>query len=270
MPLPRTFVLTSLLLCVTLAGCPSGPEESDDPTPVKVYCAGGIRLPIQGVAADLGAERADLKIELDYAGSGELLGRIKSLPPDRRPDVYVAGDDIFGQMAVDQGLADRVETLAYFLPAIAVASDNPKGIDELSDLAGEGVRVALGEARVTAVGRVTDKLLAARGLEAVRERQAFTGNTVQELANQLLLGHVDAAILWDATARQGDYAGKFRLIPIPDAPAVRVVICRVLPAHRPAEADAFIAAATGEKAKAYFEKYGFTVNLRENQQSGNQ
>lgn len=254
--MPRSLVMLSVLavLVWSLVGC-------DKETDMQVYCAGGIRPPVKELADQFAADQGGLEIGLDYAGSGELLGRIRAMAVENRPDLYVAGDEYYGDLAAEQGLVDRVETLARFVPVVAVKADN-QGIHSLADLAGAGVKVALGEPRATAIGKATDKLLSDRGQMAVRRQAVFTGKTVQELANQLLLGHVDAAIIWDATTRQGDYAGKFRIIEIPDAPAVRIVICRVKGTRHPELADAFIKAVTGEAAAAIFEKHGFTAKLK--------
>jgi ABC-type molybdate transport system substrate-binding protein len=103
-------------------------------------------------------------------------------------------------------------------------------------------------------------MLRAASLAAVCENAVAHGSTVQEMARTVMLGHADATIIWDATARQGDFAKTLTTIAIPGAPTVRIVICRVSDTPRAELADAFIDyVRTGDSSRAAFTKYGFTV-----------
>jgi ABC-type molybdate transport system substrate-binding protein len=118
----------------------------------------------------------------------------------------------------------------------------------------------LGDNRATAVGKATDALLEQADLTAVRRNSRVGGSTVQELANAVMLGHADAAIIWDATTRQGDFAGQFKVIPIPQADDMRIVICRIKDARNRDLADAFIKLATdSDLARQAFTEDGYTV-----------
>lgn len=231
------------------------------PLVLRVYCAAGIRPPMARIKDAFERQHPGVEVRMEYDGSGKLLGRlVTAKAPEYRPDVYVAGDALYGEKAREQNLVDRIETLATFRPVIATAKDNPKLIESLSDLAREGVAVALGDSRATAVGKATDALLERADLMAVRRNSRVGGSTVQELANAVMLGHADAAIIWDATTHQGDFAGQFKVIPVPQADDVRIVICRIKDARNRDRADAFIKLATdSDVARQAFMENGYTV-----------
>jgi len=242
------------------AGC--GKSKAKAPQ-VTVLCAAGLRDPMTDLIESFEKDHAPATIRIDYAGTGELLGRMKvASAPEYRADVFVAAEESYAQQAQQLGLVDRSETLAYFTPVIVVAKGNPKGIHSLSDLARPGVSVALGESRGPAIGLVTDQILEKAGMMSIRKNAGGSFATVQAVAAQVALANADAGIIWDTTARQGDFPGKLDAIAIPDAPVVRVVICRVKGCPNPELADKFISyATTTEMARVAFRKYGFTVQL---------
>jgi molybdate transport system substrate-binding protein len=243
----------------------SGESHGAASSVLNVYCAAGIRPPMERIKDAFEKQHPGVEVRMEYDGSGKLLGRlVTAKAPEYRPDVFVAGDALYGEKARERGLVDRIETLATFRPVIAVPKSNPKSIRSLSDLAREGVAVALGDSRSTAVGKATDALLEKADLEAVRRNSRVGGSTVQELGNAVLLGHADAAIVWDATTRQGDFAGAFEVIPIPQAENVPIVICRIKDARNRELADAVMKLATqSDLARQAFTAGGYTVSRPE-------
>ena len=164
-----------------------------------LHCAAGIKKPIKELA-DLYEKRHGIRVQLDYGGSGTLLSKIR-IKPDG--DLYVAGDDSYTDQAREQGLVAERLPLARMQPVLAFAKSNPKGIARLQDLLRDDVRIAYANPEAAAVGRLTRKLLTKAGIwEPIESRKSVTKPTVTELANDLVIGAIDAAIIWDATARQ--------------------------------------------------------------------
>jgi molybdate transport system substrate-binding protein len=244
-----------------------GPGESHRAalSVLNVYCAAGIRPPMERIKDAFEEQHPGVEVRMEYDGSGKLLGRLVTAKAlEYRPDVFVAGDPFYGDMAREHELVDRVETLATFRPVIAVPRSNPKSIGSLADLAREGLAVALGDSRATAIGKATDALLEKADLKAVRRNSRVGGSTVQELGNAVMLGHADAAIVWDVTTRQGDFAGAFTVIPIPQAENVPIVICRIKDARNRELANAFMKLATqSDLARQAFTADGYTVSRPE-------
>jgi molybdate transport system substrate-binding protein len=254
----RAFVLVLVAasgLVVFGAGCQGKRSEQ-----VRVYAAAGLRLPLDELKGDLEARLSGATVSFDYAGTGQLLGKLKTAAaPEYRPDIFIAAEDTFALEAKRLGLVDRIETLGYLVPVLAVSKGSQAGIESLADLGRPGVKVALGESRGPAIGVVSDQILQRAGLGDVRARVTATGSTVQEVANYIALGHVDAGIIWDAIATMGDYRGKLRVIPIPGARPSPILICRVAGCPHPELADAAIRfLTTSESARGALAKYGVT------------
>ena len=110
-------------------------------------------------------------------------------------------------IAEEKGLIDEVLPLGYLRPVIAVPKGNPKEIESLDDLLGPELRVALGNPESASVGKLTTKLLEQAGIwekikAQVEEKRGVFKPTVPEIANDVKIGAVDAAIVWDATVAQ--------------------------------------------------------------------
>lgn len=192
-------VLVSVAL-LWLIGLPRGGNKSGDP--LLFYCAAGIKTPVLKLARDFEKEY-DVKVQLQYGGSGTLLSNIEV---SRKGDLYLAADESYIETAAKKGLIAETLPLAYQRPVIAVKKGNPKNIRGIEDLLRSDVRLALGSPEAASIGRQTKNILAAAGVwTAVEKRVRANGvfkPTVPELANDVKLGAVDVAIVWDATAAQ--------------------------------------------------------------------
>ncbi len=84
---------------------------------------------------------------------------------------------------------------------IAVRAGNPKGIKTLADFQREDVKLAMVNPEAAAVGRVVKSKLGA-AYEPLAAHATVLKPTVTEIASDLSLGAVDAAIMWDSTVPQ--------------------------------------------------------------------
>jgi len=79
-------------------------------------------------------------------------------------------------------------------------------VRRLRDLVKPDVRLSLGNPEAASIGKQTKKLLAKAGIweevKAQVERNGVFKPTVPEVANDVKIGSVDAAIIWDATVNQ--------------------------------------------------------------------
>jgi molybdenum ABC transporter molybdate-binding protein len=166
-----------------------------------VYCAAGMRVPIEKIAADY-EEEFGVRISLHYGGSNTLLGQIKT---GHTGDLFLAADESYIEMARDEGLVAEKLVVAKIRPVIAVAKDNDS-IRSVEDLAKADFRIALGDPDAAAVGKKAEKLLAKSGhwntIEANVRKHGVFKLTVNEVANDIKLGVVDAGIIWDSTVEQ--------------------------------------------------------------------
>jgi len=173
----------------------SRPERAD--ASLTVYCAAGLRKPVEAVAEAYRREYGT-EVRLQYGGSGALLGTLRV---SGQGDLYLAADDGTLADARRLGLAHEAVPMARQHPVIAVQRGNPKGIRSLADLLRDDVRVALTNPETASNGRIVRAALGARW-DRLAAHAGVTKPTVTEVAQDVTLNAVDAAIVWDSTVSQ--------------------------------------------------------------------
>jgi ABC-type molybdate transport system substrate-binding protein len=129
---------------------------------------------------------------------------------------------------------------------------------------GAEVRVSYGGSGVLmaklAIGQAAERILRRSDLaDRVHPNVRVRTATVNQLVLYLLVGQVDAAILWEDLVRRPSAEGKLRAVAIP---AEQNAICTIAAARgtrsaRPALAEAFIGFLVSERAAAVWQKWGF-------------
>jgi molybdate transport system substrate-binding protein len=199
----RNVVVLSIIavagLVLLLRWNPEKQANASEPNTLVLYCAAGIKPPVEAAAKKY-EEEYGVSIQLQYGGSGTLLSNIKVA---KRGDLYLAADDSYLEIARGEGLAAEGIPLAKMVPIIAVQKGNPKKIESLDDLWREDVRVVLANPDAAAIGKITRKLLEKLGKwESLKIKTKVFKPTVNDQANDVKLGTMDAAIIWDAVANQ--------------------------------------------------------------------
>jgi molybdate transport system substrate-binding protein len=222
-----------------------------------LYCGAGLQDPASELAAEFRQSRG-VTVECDFQGSETLLSRIKLL---RRGDLYLPGDVSYVEQARQEGLIERSHDLCYFVPVIIVSRDATNPPRSLADLARPGLRVGLGDAEVCAIGRTSAELMAKNSIREA-EYQAnvvFRALTVNQLGDQVRLGHLDAAIVWDAVAAQ--FSDSVDVVEIPaEQNVVSRVSLGVLSCSRKRElAGDFLEFAGSDRGREIFRKHGYCV-----------
>jgi molybdenum ABC transporter molybdate-binding protein len=191
---------------------------------LSIYCAAGMRYPMVQVVEQYEAEY-DVTVRVQYGGSNTLFS---SLQVSGSGDLFLAADASYVDMARAKGLAAERLPLATMCPVIVVSKKNETGIQSVDDLLQPGLRLALGNPDAAAIGKKTKQLLEASGHWSSLDEQVNQNGvykpTVNEVANDVKLGSVDAGIVWDTTAAQYD---ELQAIHVPelDKGTVQVEIC---------------------------------------------
>ncbi|MBI2925583.1 MAG: substrate-binding domain-containing protein [Verrucomicrobia bacterium] len=189
--------LAVAILILLLRSKPNPPAAGPSRTPLVVYCAAGIKPPVEAVARAY-EQAYGVSIQLQYGGSGTLLSNLRVAG---RGDLFLAADESYLEIAQTNHLLEEIIPLSRLVPVIAVRKGNPKSIRTVADLL--AVEVALANPEAAAVGRITRDLLRKTGeWDALEKRVRVFKPTVNDVANDIKLGTVDAGIIWDATARQ--------------------------------------------------------------------
>jgi len=225
----------------------------------RLYCGAGIRPPVEELAREFG-ERHGVTIEVDYAGSEVLLGRIKLTG---QGDLYMPGDRHYIEQADEAGLiaAEKTKDVCYFVPVILVSKECPHDIQSLDDLKNPELNIGLGDPKACAVGRKTIKLLEANGIDKDDLNVVTLALTVNDLGNQVALGSLDAAIVWDAVAQR--FSDKTVTVKIPRAKNIisTVPIAVLKSSKHPKLAEQFVEFVASERGTEVFRKHHFTTSL---------
>lgn len=162
--------------------------------PIVIYCAASNRGVLEAIREDYEREFGN-ELQIQYGASQSLLA---SLEVSRTGDLYLPADDSFLQIARQRKLIDDVFPLADMQAVVAVPKGNPLGIRRLDDLLREDVRFALGNPEATAIGVVTRRALDPTGQwDALQKKTTVFKTTVNEVANDVKIGAVDAGIIYD-------------------------------------------------------------------------
>jgi molybdenum ABC transporter molybdate-binding protein len=196
--LSRRLAILSLLACVAAAAWFYRNGRARPPhSTLTVYCAAGLKAPVEKIAAGYQRE-SGVEVRLQYGGSGTLLSQLRVA---KTGDIFIATDDGSVADARKAGVIREVLPLAKQKPVIGVRTGNPKNIRAIADLLRDDVKLALANPEAASISRVTRAVLADTWPK-LAARASVMKPTVTEIAADLSLGTVDAAIVWDSTAAQ--------------------------------------------------------------------
>lgn len=167
---------------------------------LTLFCAASMKLPVEEIIADF-KEETGHEVLVQYGGSGTLLSQLKV--DATAADLYLAADRSYLEQGRSSGLIAEILPLAWMQPVLGVAKGNPRNIEQLEDLLSGDIRYGLANPESAAIGRICRDVMQGLGNWREFESQATVFKpTMPELANDLKLGTLDAAILWDATVAQ--------------------------------------------------------------------
>jgi len=212
--------LVGLLIWLMSFGASSGTANRDT---LIVYAAAGMRIPMEEIAQQY-EDEYEITLEIQYNGSNTLLNQLQT---DRfnQADVYLAADDFYTDKAVELGLAIDTIPIAHQHPIVAVRKDSDKKIESFDDLLRKDVRVAVANPDQAAIGKATRRQLTAvkagesNRWEQLEQRVTESGvfkPTVNDIATDVKIGTIDAAIIWNSTVAMPKYAEDLVGIEMPE------------------------------------------------------
>jgi molybdate transport system substrate-binding protein len=225
----------------------AGDGVSPGKTSLMVFCAAGLKKPVEAAAE---AYRKDfgVEVQLQFGGTGTLLSQIRVA---NQGDLFIAADDGAVADARKYEAVREAIPLLRQTPVIAVREGNPKNISSLADLLRAEVKVALANPGAASIGKATQAALGAQW------EQLTAQAAVMELAADLALGAVDAAVIWDSTVAQFKGLAAVRA-PELDARAENASATVLTACAQPAAALRFARyLAAPEKGGAIFKANGF-------------
>jgi molybdate transport system substrate-binding protein len=218
------------LLAIVVAGLAnSGCSKPTAPSsqPLVIFVAASNQAVIEAIRADYEKEFG-VQLQVQYGASQTLMA---SLEVSGSGDLYLPADNSFITIARERKLTAEEFPLARMRAVAVVPKGNPKKIVKWEDLLRPDVSIAQGSTEATAIGKLTKRALEKEGRwEELHAHTRVYKTTVNEVANDVKVGAVDAGIVFDAVLH--------------DYPTLEAI---VLPEFKDAEAN--IAAAVLKSSK---------------------
>lgn len=247
----RVVVGVVLGVGLLLAGCQR--EEQTKSRPVlRVLCGSSMSGPVQEIGQAF-AQEWKAEVVYDLGGSETLLPKVEA---GAVADVFVCHDP-FEQKVKEAGKWAGTAVVGELRPVLLVRKGNPKGIGSLEDLARADLKLGIGDPRYSTCGELFVKKLQEKGIEAkVMERVVLQGRTHAEIANGIILGPLDAVVVWNFVAEL--YKEKLDLVETGDRyESMRVTVLGLAQSPAPELRDAFLEVCRSQRVREIFERHGY-------------
>ena len=258
---PVVVMLVSLALLGALVASmvrsPKPESSAKSSEPLVIYCAASNKSVLEAIRADYEREYKT-PLQIQYGPSQTLLA---SLEVSGTGDLYLPADDSYLTLARERkllaGEAD-VFPLAKMQGVVAVAKGNPKRIASLEDLLQSNVQIAQASAEAAAIGKLTRDALTTSGhWEKLHAHTTVYKTTVNEVANDVKVGAVDAGIVFDAVLH--DYES-LEAVVLPELAPVKanVAVAVLKSSSQPRQAMHFARyLAASDKGLQRYREFGF-------------
>ena len=190
----RALAAAALLLALGGTACGSSGRDDGGPT-LRVFAASSLTEVFTALAEEFEAGHEDVEVVLTFGGSPSLVAQLEQ---GATADVLATADaeSMRSALGVETVIAPT-EVFARNRLTILVGRGNPRGIDDLEDLAADDVLVAVCAAEVPC-GRVTERALDRVGLPRPRGTRE---ESVKGVVAKVVLGEVDAGLVYATDAR---------------------------------------------------------------------
>jgi len=215
-----------------------------------VYCGAGMTQPFQEIS-DAFQNQTGCKMQVTYANAGQIQTQINTA---KEGDLFIAGSSDELQPVKD--VVTGSKNLVKHIPVLAVKSGNPLGINALADLTKSNVRVVLGDADSTPIGKISNKALTDLGILDKVNVVART-TTAPAIFNALTMDQCDAIIVW----KENVTGNSVEIVKTGDLDKyVKTVPAASLSYNTDKDAlSAFLAFLDTDSAKSIWTKYGYEL-----------
>ena len=213
-----SLVAIVLLMILALRLRPDARRTSSDNVNIRVYCAAGVARPVEQLVKDFNTLMGSSIEIVRTGGSGELAGQLATefhSGVERGADVVVLADDLLLENGRNEKCIQEIFPAAVQKPVIAIAADSDLEIDNLADLV-DRPDIAYGlTSERAAIGKLAREVAERDDLlEPLQANRKTDAENVMTLAQALVTGNLDAAILWDTTVNQLNQASEKPLLKV--------------------------------------------------------
>jgi len=223
-----------------------------------VFSGAGLMKPMEEMRNNFESMH-DISVDIHYGSSGEIFALVAA---GRPCDVLIPGAEKYTEDALKNGwvIKETIQPLVLHVPVLAVPTGNPAGITCLEDLARSNVRVAIGDPKAPAIGRVAKKIFQKNKLwERVTPQISVYAPTVNQLLIYVALKQVDVALIWGDLVTWAEGKGKLEVVRIDDKKNIIMTIPTAVCTNAPHRDNAvrFNDYVSSPEGLAIWEKWGF-------------
>jgi molybdate transport system substrate-binding protein len=250
--LDRTLFLVLGAGLYLAAGCSRQSTPANKPGELRILCGSSMATPGQQIAK-LFKEQQGVEVLVDLGGSETLLPRVLTGAP---ADIFLCHDP-FEQKVKDAGFWAGSARVGVLKPVLLVRPGNPLGVKSVNDLTNRNLKLGIGDPRSSTCGELFVGLLEKKGLSnAVMKQVVVQARTHAELADGLIVGPLDAVVVWNYVSRF--YSNKVQLVPTDDPYAeIHVTVVGLKQSQNPKARDAFLEYCRSDAVKAIFAEQGY-------------
>lgn len=164
-----------------------------------IFCGAGMKDPFTEIAQTF-QDETGCTVEVTYANAAQIQTQINTA---QEGDFFIAGSE--QEVKPVAGLVESSTPLVRHIPVIAVQKGNPLNITGPADLAGDGVRVVIGDPEATPIGKIAVQVFADFGISDTVDILSTTA-TAPAMTTALAADECDAVIVWkeNVNADQGE------------------------------------------------------------------
>ncbi len=150
------------------------------------------------------------KVTIISGGSGILLQKIIL---SKKGDIFLPGSYFYLTKAKENGIVLKYKKFIKQVPVFGISSKSKKLINNFNDLCNKKIKIALGNPKTMALGRLFTKMKNKYSdfFSCIEKNSIIKAINVSQIANYIEMNIVDAGILFKSVAK----LHKFKIIEIP-------------------------------------------------------
>ena len=250
-------MLTSIIALVAMVLMLREPKPSaQSGNPIIVFCAASNRAVLEAIRADYEREFAR-SVQVQYGPSQTLLS---SIDVSGTGDLFLPADESYLEIGREKHLIAEQISLAKMHAVVAVPKGNPQGITSLADLFKPEVRLVQSNPDAAAIGKITRATLQPTGQwELLDKSTTAYRTTVNDVANDVVVGAADAGIVYDAVLHEYPQLEAVAIAELESAVS-QIAIGVIASSKQPAIALHFARfVAARDRGLAHYAEHGFEV-----------
>lgn len=248
----KKIMVVVIVIGLLLVG--KGYISHSEPKELNIYAGAGLKAPLEKIAEKYGKEN-NINLVYNFAGCGQHLSQMEN---SDECDVFIAGSNYFGDVAIEKGFIESYLPLAKHIPAIATSKDIKA--DDINELFSKKYILGQSDIEATALGKIAEKIYKKNGVDNYSEvvKKVVYTPTANQLLVYLDNGNIDFCVVWEDMTICNE---KYNTYQIPEDKNVikEIPIAVTKNTDMPDESQKFIEYLLSEEGIQTFEEFGFKM-----------